>query len=112
MDFLFAFCSFIWHLLPIFKTYKAVQRSRAWPLEGLPAMVAEGRTKTVVELVQKYDANPDAKADTETGGTALHAAARGGQATTVQALVQTCGANPTLLAAARGGQAATVEALV
>jgi hypothetical protein len=122
MDFLFVLCSQLCHALPMLKTYKEVQRARAWPLEGLPAMAAEGRTKAVVELVQKYGANPDAKADRETGGTALHAAARGGHAETVEALVQTCGANPNatdkktggtaLHAAARGGHAATVEALV
>jgi hypothetical protein len=79
-----------------FKAYRAVERARAYPLEGLPAMAAEGRAKTVVELVQNYGANPDAKADKKTGGTALHAAARGGHAATVEVLLQTCGAKPEL----------------
>jgi hypothetical protein len=96
MDILFYICSVLWHALPMFKTYKAVQRARGWPLVGLPVMAAEGRTETVVELVQKYGANPDAKTDRETRGTALHAAARGGHAATVEALVQTCGAKPEL----------------
>jgi hypothetical protein len=95
MDILFINCSWLWHCLPMFKTYKAVQRARAWPLEGLPAMAAEGRTKTVVELVQKYGANPNTT-DQKTGGTALHAAARSGHTATVEALVQTFGAKPKL----------------
>jgi len=95
MDAISWLCSVLWHDLPIFKTYKAVKRARAWSLEGLPAMVAEGRTKTVVEVVQKYGANPNAT-DKKTAGTALHAAARGGHAATVETLVQTCGAKPEL----------------
>jgi hypothetical protein len=95
-DLLFFSCSRLLYDLPMFKSYKAVQRARALPLEGLPAMAAEGRTKTVVELVQKYDANPNDKADRETGGTALHAASRGGHAATVEALVQTFRAKPEL----------------
>jgi ankyrin repeat protein len=120
MDVLYRFCS----VLRCFcsKTYTTMQRARAWPLEGLPAMAAEGRMETVVELVNKYHANTDAKTDKETGGTALHAAARRGHVETVKALVLTCSAYPNatdkktggiaLHAAARGGHAATVEVLL
>ncbi len=63
--------------------------------DDLGLATIEGRTKTVVEMVQKSGADPNA-ADKYTGETALHAAVRGGHAATVEALVQTCGAKPEL----------------